>query len=62
MSRLFYPKEIMKNEKAMKRVKKSYQMMLDFYGMECDESGKVKRAEKIWKKRFEHLNRFVYLF
>jgi len=43
---------------ASARVLKSYEMMLDFYGMRLvDEStGAIERAEN-WQERFTHLNR-----
>ena len=42
---------------AFGRVLRSYEMMLDFYGMELDkETGKISRAQN-WKDRFPHLNR-----
>lgn len=47
----------MDDPKAFERVLKSYEMMLDFYGMELDKkTGRINRAEN-WKSRFQHLNR-----
>ncbi|XP_076450304.1 uncharacterized protein LOC143286573 [Babylonia areolata] len=45
------------DEAAMKRFKKSYEMMLNFYGIHLidSETGEVERARN-YKKRFEHLN------
>ena len=50
----------MQDRKAMKRVVKSYRMMLDFYGMELvdEKTGEIERAEN-WKERFNHLSWFV---
>lgn len=45
------------DEKAMERLKKSYEMMLNFYGI-CllnDKTGELERAQN-WKERFRHLN------
>lgn len=48
---------IMDDDKAFERVLKSYEMMLDFYGMKLDsKTGRISRAEN-WMKRFQHLNR-----
>lgn len=48
---------IMDDPKAFERVLKSYQLMLDFYGMELDpNTGRITRANN-WKSRFQHLNR-----
>ncbi|XP_078334789.1 opioid growth factor receptor-like protein 1 isoform X2 [Crassostrea virginica] len=49
---------IMDDSEAFGRVLRSYEMMLDFYGMELSdkETGKISRA-KNWKDRFPHLNR-----
>jgi len=40
---------------------KSYEMMLDFYGMRLKdkETGEVERANN-WKERFQHLNHFMH--
>ena len=52
---------ILADPKAKHRVLLSYLMMLDFYGMRLNtETGEISRAAN-WKKRFEHLNRFVLL-
>ncbi|XP_061183644.1 opioid growth factor receptor-like protein 1 [Saccostrea echinata] len=54
---MFEIEKIMDDPKAFARVLKSYEMMLDFYGMKLDEkTGQVSRA-KNWKARFSHLNR-----
>ncbi|XP_023652346.1 uncharacterized protein [Paramormyrops kingsleyae] len=51
-------KDFCDNEDAMKRLKMSYKLMLDFYGIELvnETSGEVQRA-KNWKERFKNLNR-----
>ncbi|XP_033752383.1 opioid growth factor receptor-like protein 1 [Pecten maximus] len=51
-------KKIIADKPAHARVLKSYEMMLDFYGMvlESKETGQIKRGED-WKSRFQHLNR-----
>ena len=43
---------------ASARVLKSYEMMLDFYGMRLvdENTGAIERAEN-WPERFTHLNR-----
>ena len=48
----------MDDSEAFGRVLRSYEMMLDFYGMELSdkETGKISRAEN-WRDRFPHLNR-----
>lgn len=48
---------IQKDEKAMERFVKSYEMMLHFYGLKLlnRETGEVDRA-KNWRERFHHLN------
>lgn len=48
---------IQKDEKAMERFVKSYEMMLNFYGLKLlnRETGEVDRA-KNWRERFCHLN------
>ena len=50
--------KIMEDQKAQKRVLKSYMMMLDFYGMKIKDkvTGEIEKAEN-WKERFQHLNR-----
>jgi len=51
-------KEIQSDPACKARVLKSYQMMLDFYGIKMpdSESGGLERASN-WKERFTHLNR-----
>ena len=48
----------MDDPKASGRVLRSYEMMLDFYGMELSDktTGEIRRAEN-WRDRFHHLNR-----
>ncbi|XP_041367806.1 cylicin-1-like isoform X2 [Gigantopelta aegis] len=43
--------------KSLERVCKSYELMLDFYGMKLvdKESGRLTRADN-WEERFDHLN------
>lgn len=50
--------EFCKDEEAKKRLVKSYELMLDFYGIRLvDKStGRVERSEK-WEERFDNLNR-----
>ncbi|KAI4888481.1 hypothetical protein NFI96_015556, partial [Prochilodus magdalenae] len=55
------PKEIKmfrEDREAKERLVKSYELMLDFYGIKLNnkKSGEVRRAEK-WKERFENLDR-----
>ncbi|XP_025086132.1 opioid growth factor receptor-like protein 1 [Pomacea canaliculata] len=54
-------KAIQKDEKASERFLKSYEMMLDFYGMKLVDrnNGQVQRSEK-WKERFHHLNHSMH--
>jgi hypothetical protein len=54
----FFLQKIMEDQKAQKRVLKSYMMMLDFYGMKIKDkvTGEIEKAEN-WKERFQHLNR-----
>lgn len=48
---------IKKDPDAFKRVRRSYEMMLDFYGMKLvNEEGKIERAEN-WEERYRNLNR-----
>lgn len=57
MNLFLYLQGIMDDPKAFERVLNSYEMMLDFYGMELDKkTGRITRAEN-WKSRFQHLNR-----
>ncbi|XP_078334785.1 uncharacterized protein LOC111125887 isoform X5 [Crassostrea virginica] len=51
-------KAIMDDPEASGRVLRSYEMMLDFYGMELSDktTGEIRRAEN-WRDRFHHLNR-----
>ncbi|XP_030634247.1 opioid growth factor receptor-like protein 1 [Chanos chanos] len=51
-------KSFQKDEDAKERLLKSYQMMLDFYGIKLvdEETGKVERADN-WEDRFDNLNR-----
>ncbi|XP_030634248.1 opioid growth factor receptor-like protein 1 [Chanos chanos] len=51
-------KSFQKDEDAKRRLLKSYQMMLDFYGIKLvdGKTGKVKRADN-WEDRFDNLNR-----
>ncbi|XP_055996916.1 opioid growth factor receptor-like protein 1 isoform X2 [Ostrea edulis] len=49
--------KIMDDEEAFSRVLKSYEMLLDFYGMKLDrKTGRISRAQN-WRERFNHLNR-----
>lgn len=46
------------DEEVVERVKRSYRLMLDFYGMrlEDEETGRVGRAEgEQWKERYRNL-------
>lgn len=47
-----------KNPKMQERIIKSYEIMLDFYGMKLvdKKTGQIERNEKTWKQRYEHLN------
>ncbi len=46
---------------AQERVLKSYELMLDFYGMDLNrKTGEISRSQD-WKERFRHLNRYAYL-
>ncbi|KAK7476897.1 hypothetical protein BaRGS_00031836 [Batillaria attramentaria] len=49
--------KIQKDRKAFERFVKSYEMMLNFYGLRLAsrDNGEVERAEN-WKPRFRHLN------
>ena len=46
---------------AFDRVLRSYEMMLDFYGMGLSDktTGKIRRAAN-WKDRFQHLNGYHF--
>ncbi|XP_006821062.1 uncharacterized protein LOC102805320 [Saccoglossus kowalevskii] len=50
-------KAICEDKKAHERVLKSYEMMLDFYGMKLvnKDTGEIERA-KHWEKRYQNLN------
>ena len=52
---------IKNNPAAKARVLKSYEMMLDFYGikLKSPETGEVERADN-WQPRFKHLNKWGY--
>ncbi|XP_046567301.1 opioid growth factor receptor-like protein 1 isoform X2 [Haliotis rubra] len=52
---------IKKNPETCGRVLKSYQMMLNFYGMKLkdDETGELER-DRDWRQRFHHLNRSMH--
>ena len=45
---------------AVTRMKESYKLMLDFYGIKLkdEETGALERADN-WRPRFHHLNRYV---
>ena len=47
-----------KDEEASERFLKSYEMMLDFYGLKLQnrETGELERADN-WEERLAHLNR-----
>ena len=51
----------MDDPKAFDRVLRSYEMMLDFYGMELSNktTGEIRRAAN-WKVRFQHLNGYYF--
>ena len=53
----------MDDPEAFDRVLRSYEMMLDFYGMELSDktTGEMRRAEN-WRDRFHHLNRLIVSF
>ena len=46
---------------AFDRVLRSYEMMLDFYGMKLSDktTGEIRRAAN-WKDRFQHLNGYHF--
>lgn len=50
--------EFLKNSTAKRNLLKSYELMLDFYGVQLwsEETGEVKRASN-WEERFQNLNR-----
>uniref|UniRef100_A0A3B4VGL7 Opioid growth factor receptor 2 n=1 Tax=Seriola dumerili TaxID=41447 RepID=A0A3B4VGL7_SERDU len=54
-------KEFLKSSTAKENLLKSYELMLDFYGIElCDkETGEVKRASN-WRQRFSNLNNHTH--
>ncbi|XP_076471019.1 uncharacterized protein LOC143300955 [Babylonia areolata] len=54
-------KTIQNDETAMKRFRRSYEMMLYFYGIKLVDhrTGEVARAEN-WKTRFKHLNHSMH--
>ncbi|XP_060559595.1 uncharacterized protein LOC132719761 isoform X2 [Ruditapes philippinarum] len=47
------------DDKTRNRVLRAFEMMLDFYGMQLvdDVHGRIKRSDKGWEQRYEHLNR-----
>lgn len=51
-----------KDKIAKQNLLKSYELMLDFYGIRLvnKKTGDVKRADN-WKERFDNMNRFVLL-
>ncbi|XP_019941939.2 opioid growth factor receptor-like [Paralichthys olivaceus] len=53
--------DFLRNDTAKENLLKSYELMLDFYGIElCDKNtGKVKRASN-WKDRFQNLNNHTH--
>lgn len=57
MNLYLYLQGIMDDPKAFVRVLKSYELMLDFYGMHLDpKTGRITRACN-WRSRFQNLNR-----
>eukprot|EP01080_Neovahlkampfia_damariscottae_P001458 gene1458-12077_t len=50
--------EFQKNQEMQRRMIKSYEMMLDFYGMILldEKTGEVDRNHQIWEGRIHHLN------
>lgn len=49
--------EFKKSKEMQDRLLKSYEMMLDFYGLTLNvKTGEVKRNEKNYKERYKHLN------
>lgn len=53
-------KAFRKDEEAKRKLVKSYELMLDFYGIRLvNETGEVKRARN-WEERFSNLNRYTH--
>ncbi|KAK6184198.1 hypothetical protein SNE40_006712 [Patella caerulea] len=54
-------KAIVQDKKAHARVLKSYEMMLDFYGMKIidEKTGEIGRGDN-WQSQFAHLNRSMH--
>jgi len=46
------------------RLLRAYKMMLNFYGMELldETTGDVGRCTENWETRFEHLNRYHFVW
>lgn len=56
----FFFKAFIADETAKERLRESYELMLDFYGMKLVnyQTGEVERAEN-WRERFYNLNKLV---
>lgn len=57
----FYLQRILDDSEALQRMERSCRLMLDFYGIDFEESTGVLSRNENYKERFRNLDRYVRL-